>query len=171
MLQVVASADPNVRQLLAGLNSTQTTPSAQPSRLLSSSSPGTHRLPIPPRTDESQGKLPAFIAPLPSRIDAEDIRYLSNKGALALPSLALQSALQQAYVEFVHPCLPLLDLSEFLSSVNPNSTSCNKPVSLLLYRAVLFAASTFVDIEYLRQEGFSCRLEARRAFFQRTRVS
>lgn len=171
MLQVVASADPNVRQLLAGLSDTQTVPKASSPPLSSTSPTEAYRLPAPPVNEGPQDQIPSFIAPLPSRVDAEDTRYLRNKGALVLPSLTLQSALQQAYVEYVHPCLPLLDLSEFLRSVNPNSRSSRSLVSLLLYQAVMFAASAFVDMEYLRQEGFSSRRAARRTFFQRTRVS
>lgn len=114
--------------------------------------------------------LPAFIPVFPAKISAQDIRFLREKGAVTLPSRALQSALLQAYAEYVHPYMPLLDMHEFLEIVNTTDGSRGQ-VSLFLYQAVMFAATAFVDMKYLREAGFLSRKAARKAFFQRTRVS
>ncbi|KAF9777963.1 hypothetical protein IL306_004293 [Fusarium sp. DS 682] len=53
------------------------------------------------------GRLPFFIKPLPTTIGVEEVRYLESKSALLIPSLLLQNALLQAYVEYVHPYMPL----------------------------------------------------------------
>jgi hypothetical protein len=119
---------------------------------------------------DTSSQLPAFVRPLPSRIAAEDVTYLQVKGALTLPSVPLQNALLQAYVEYVHPYMPLMELHEFLAIVNRRD-GVNGQLSLFLYHAVMFSATAFVDMSYLREAGYSTRKAARKSFFQKTRVS
>lgn len=118
---------------------------------------------------ESGVQLPPFVRPLPTKIAAEDVKYLHVKGALTLPTLPLQNALLQAYVEYVHPYMPLMDLNSFLSIIN-NRDGNNGQISLFLYQAVMFAASAFVEMKYLREGGYTTRKSARKSFFQKTRV-
>lgn len=114
--------------------------------------------------------LPAYIKPLPSRIGPDEIAYLQKKGALTIPTLELKTELLRAYVEFVHPYMPLLDLHEFLRIIDCQDGSQGK-MSLILFQAVMFAGSAFADFKYLRKAGYSNRKEARKDFFQKTRVS
>ncbi|TQV91060.1 C6 transcription factor (Ctf1B) [Cordyceps javanica] len=114
-------------------------------------------------------QLPPFLRPLPSKITPEDVSYLQMKGALTLPAIPLQNALLQAYVEYIHPFMPLMDLHPFLSIVN-NRNGFNGQMSLLLYHAVLFAATASVDMRRLREAGYTSRKAARKAFFQKTRL-
>ena len=118
---------------------------------------------------ETFGQLPAFVRPLPHKIDDEDVRYLHAKGALAIPSISLQNALLQAYTEYVHPYMPLMDLHEFLGIVH-HRDGLNGQTSLLLFQAVMFSATAFVDMKHLREAGYHTRKAARKAFFQKTRV-
>jgi hypothetical protein len=115
-------------------------------------------------------QLPAFIKPLPSRLVPEDVKYLYTKGVLTLPSLPLQNALLKAYTEFVHPYMPLMDLHDFLNVVNARDGLFGQ-ISLFLYQAVLFSATAFVDMKFLREAGFLSRRAARKSFFQKARVS
>jgi hypothetical protein len=92
------------------------------------------------------------------------------KGALTLPPIGLQNALLQAYAEYVHPYMPLMDLHDFLSIINRRD-GLNGQTSLFLYQAVMFSATAFVDVAHLREAGFQSRKAARKAFFQKTRVS
>ncbi|KPM41340.1 Cutinase transcription factor 1 beta [Neonectria ditissima] len=119
--------------------------------------------------ETNNAKLPAFLRPLPSKIAAEDVKYLHIKGALSLPTLPLQNALLQAYVEYVHPYMPLMDLNNFLSIIHTRDGR-NGQTSLFLYQAVMFAASAFVDMKYLREGGYTTRKAARKSFFQKTRL-
>lgn len=119
---------------------------------------------------DASAQLPAFIRPLPAKIAPEDVRYLFAKGALTLPGVALQNALLHAYVEYVHPYMPLMDLHDFLGVVARHD-GLNGQTSLFLYQAVMFSATAFVDIKHLREAGFVSRKAARKAFFQKTRVS
>jgi hypothetical protein len=115
------------------------------------------------------GDLPRFIKPLPAKIGPDEISYLERKGALTVPRGTLRSEMLRAYVEFVHPYMPLLDLHDFLSMIDSADGSKGK-VSLILFQAVMFAGSAFVDMQYLRAAGYATRKEARKDFFQKTRV-
>jgi hypothetical protein len=118
----------------------------------------------------TSAQLPAFLRPLPTKIAAEDVNYLQIKGALSMPILPLQNALLQAYIEYVHPYMPLIDLNNFLSIINSRDGQ-NGQISLFLYQAVMFAASAFIDMKYLREGGYTTRKAACKSFFQKTRVS
>jgi len=116
------------------------------------------------------GELPRFIKPLPAKIGPDEIAYLEKKGALTVPKGNLRGEMLRAYVEFVHPYMPLLDLHDFLTMVDKRDGSKGK-VSLILFQAVMFAGSAFVDMEHLRTAGYATRKDARKDFFQKTRVS
>lgn len=116
------------------------------------------------------GQLPRFIKPLPAKIGPEEIAYLDKKGALTVPKGTLRSEMLRAYIEFVHPYMPLLDLHDFLTVID-RSDGSNGKVSLILFQAVMFAGSAFVDMSHLRSAGYATRKEARKDFFQKTRVS
>ncbi|KAB5575879.1 cutinase transcription factor 1 [Coniochaeta sp. 2T2.1] len=114
-------------------------------------------------------QLPAFIKPLPSKIAPEDVEYLYKKGALTLPPPELQRALIRAYVEYLHPYVPLLELHSFLNTV-ASKDGLNGQVSLFLYQAVMFSATAYVEAKYLREAGYPSRRAARKSFFQKTRL-
>lgn len=120
--------------------------------------------------NEDLGLLPPWVKPLPDRIGQDEISYLQRKGALSIPEPALQNALLQAYVEYVHPYMPLLELFDFLNVINAGDGQDGQ-ISLLLYHAVLFAGSAFVKKKALNEHGYQNRKAARKMFFQRARVS
>lgn len=113
--------------------------------------------------------LPYFIKPLPARIGPDEIAYLEKKGALTVPSIGLRNELLRAYIEFVHPYMPLLDLYDFIMIVESGSGVLGR-ISLILFQAVMFAGSAFVDMQHLHNAGYLSRKEARKDFFQKTRV-
>lgn len=106
---------------------------------------------------------------MPDRWMAEDIEYLQKKGALQIPNTELRNALLCCYSLYIHPYMPLLDLGDLLEPVWRNDGT-KGTISLLLFQAVMFAATAFVDIESLQRSGFDSRRQARRAFFQKARV-
>ncbi|KAI1415176.1 fungal-specific transcription factor domain-containing protein [Hypoxylon sp. FL1857] len=118
---------------------------------------------------DASSQLPAFIRPLPSKIAPEDVSYLHTKGALSLPSPSLQNALLTAYVEYVHPYMPLIELHDFLGMINSRDGLYGQ-TSLFLYQSVMFAATAFVDVKYLKEAGYANRKAARRDFFYKARL-
>jgi hypothetical protein len=114
-------------------------------------------------------QLPDYLKPLPQRMTSVDIDYLFAKGALSLPEIPVRNALLQAYLEFVHPYMPLIEIHDFLQIIEDGTGQSGK-ISLLLFQAVMFAGTAFVDMDYLRSAGYSNRKAARKAFFQKARV-
>lgn len=98
------------------------------------------------------------------------IECLRVNGVLSLPSIRLQSALLQTFVESVLPSMPILEWQQCLNAIR-DGNGAHGTVSLLLYLAVMFSATTFVELEHLLEAGYSSRKEAHEAFFQRTKVS
>ncbi|KAH0536119.1 hypothetical protein FGG08_006985 [Glutinoglossum americanum] len=113
--------------------------------------------------------LPDYIKPLPVRIAPDDVEYLAKKGALTVPEVGLRNELLRSYLEYVHPYMPLLELHNFLNIVERGNGSTGK-LSLLLFQAVMFAGTAFVDMKHLGDAGYTSRKAARKAFFQKTRL-
>lgn len=113
--------------------------------------------------------LPGYLKPLPQRMTSADIDYLFAKGALSLPDIPVRNALFRSYFEFVHPYMPLVEFHELMEIVEDGSGAAGR-ISLLLFQAIMFAGTAFVDMEHLRNAGYSNRKVARKAFFQKARV-
>jgi hypothetical protein len=124
---------------------------------------------FPPSRISAVANLPYYIKPLPARIGADEAAYLEKKGALTVPSVGLRNELLKAYIEFVHPYMPLLDLYDFISIIESGNGTLGR-ISLILFQAVMFAGSAFVDMPHLQNAGYLTRKDARKDFFQKTRV-
>lgn len=111
--------------------------------------------------------LPHFLkSPAPSLTD-QDIEYLARKGALDVPNPELRDALIESYLLFIHPCYPILDLDVLAEAVRDGST---QKFSLPVFQAVMFAASSWVDVKLLRKLGYLSRWAARKALYSKVRV-
>jgi hypothetical protein len=64
--------------------------------------------------------------------------------------------------------MPLLNFHEFIQVVDQNDGS--QTISLLLFQAMMFAGVATVDMRFLKAAGYATRRDARRDFFQKTRV-
>ena len=124
--------------------------------------------PMPP-TPLLKHKLPGYLKPLPQGMTSVDIDYLFAKGALSLPNKPLRNALLRAYLEYVRPYMPLIEIHEFVQIIEGENGEYGR-ISLLLFQAIMFAGTTFVDKNFLDSAGFSSRKAARKAFFQKARV-
>lgn len=119
--------------------------------------------------------LPPFVERPRRSPDPERVNFLHSQGAFDAPTLALQHALIEAYIEFSYPYMPIISLQAFLDLVNNNSHSQEgvRKINILLYQAILFAGSAFVRTDLLEQENpnFSSRRLARGELAQRDMVS
>lgn len=114
-------------------------------------------------------QLPAYLKPLPSRLMREDVQYLHVKGALTIPEKEFRNELIRSYIEWVYPFMPLIDLFEFLTIMN-DPTGESGRISLILFQAIMFTGTAFVDMAHLKAAGYKSRKEARKAFYMRARV-
>ncbi|KAF3484240.1 C6 transcription factor [Arthroderma uncinatum] len=115
-----------------------------------------------------RNSLPDYIQPLPCKFQTDDIDYLERKGALTIPGDSLRNELLKSYIQYVHTYMPLLDLDDFLRVIVRNDAS--RRLSLLLFQAVMFAGTAFIDFKHLKAAGFESRKDARKAFFQKARL-
>ena len=119
-------------------------------------------------TYQSSLPLPGYVRALPDKLLSEDVEYLDKKGALVIPETSLRNELLRSYAQFVHPFLPVIDLKEFLTPIEQNDSE--HPISLLLFQAVMFAGTAYIDMRFLAANGYESRRAARKAFWQRTRL-
>jgi hypothetical protein len=106
---------------------------------------------------------------LPPCVTDGAIDYLLKKGAFELPAVGLRDELLGSYIEFVHGYMPILELNSFLGIIEHGDGETGR-LSILLFQAVMFAGTAFVDMKYLRAAGFSTRKAARKAFYEKMRV-
>lgn len=125
--------------------------------------------PSPSQMSDLVGPLPGFIKPFPTTVSPESVEYLQIHGALTLPSIPLQKALLQTFIECVLPCMPIVKWPSFLNIINARDGRKGH-VSLLLFHAVMFSATTFIELEHLLKAGYLSRREAHEAYFQKTKV-
>ncbi|KAJ5834845.1 hypothetical protein N7447_000871 [Penicillium robsamsonii] len=109
----------------------------------------------------------SFQAQLPN-ISEESKEYLHLKGALRIVTLELRNQLLGAYIKYVHPLLPVIDLQWFLFNVMVEDES--QFPSPLLHQAVMLAGSAFIEQETAVRAGFSSRKALRRTLFGRTKL-
>ena len=125
---------------------------------------------IKDKHSQSRPLLPHYLAPIPDRLPSEEVDYLVKKGSFDIPDLEFRNALLRSYIDFVHPLMPLIDLEPLLISLE-DSEGRSGQVSLLLFQACMFAGSAHVDIKPLRRLGFLTRKAARKALYQKVKVS
>ncbi|KAI9735361.1 MAG: hypothetical protein M1818_006556 [Claussenomyces sp. TS43310] len=113
--------------------------------------------------------LPGWMSSIPARFEPDEVEFLQMKGALSIPDPNIREAIIQAYVEFVHYDLPVLDLQEFLDTISTGEGETRR-VSLLVFQAIIFAGSAFVDMKCLRNAGFRTRREAREVLYNKVRL-
>jgi hypothetical protein len=122
-----------------------------------------------PRTISADRFLPAYIKPLRKQIAEEDIEYLKQKGALTIPDPELRNALLEGFIEYVYCYMPMVDLQTFVEIISQGDGQ-NGQLSLLLFHAVMFAGSAFIDMRHLSKAGYVTRRAARAALFRKVRV-
>ncbi|KAK5232887.1 hypothetical protein LTR47_006114 [Exophiala xenobiotica] len=123
--------------------------------------------PSPPYTAASElypTVLPPYIDALSKGISGEDREFLQSKGAFDLPDAPTRDLLLQAYIMWVHPLNPMLDLEGILAAVFSNGSKGR--VSLLVFQSLLFAATAFTSSSL----GYADQRAARRVFYDRARL-
>lgn len=116
-------------------------------------------------------ELPTFLSPLSPDLDEQDLSFLSRKDALKIPDLPLRSTMVRGYLENLHPWMPFLDVGLVHGFLQENPSPDAPKISILLFQALMFAGSASSDIAELKRDGFTSRREARKAYYQRVRVS
>ncbi|RDL31462.1 uncharacterized protein BP5553_09671 [Venustampulla echinocandica] len=143
------------------------------------------RIPSTPKSpDQRLPILPQAFIPFPRNLSTPDLLYLHNRDALTLPGETLQTKLLNAYVNFVHGTMPILDLEQFISAVKYGNEAQSSQsleirerentrptqISLLLFQAVMFAGVINVPVKALQEAGYRNREAAKEIFFARAKL-
>lgn len=115
-----------------------------------------------------EASFPHFIRRTSVRLDEDDIQHLQRKGAFNIPDTSLRNDLLRCYVQYVHTYLPVLELESFLTAIEKNEAT--NTISLLLFQAVMFAATPYVAPGVLAAHGYPDRRKARRSFYLRAKL-
>ncbi|KAK4869533.1 hypothetical protein LT330_005915 [Penicillium expansum] len=113
--------------------------------------------------------LPDYASPLPPSITSEDCEFLHEQGAFNVPDTRGRAGILNAYFQFIHPALPILSPEDFLMVLDTTYNG-NRGISLLLFQAVIFAATAWQPNDSLVLQGFKDRREARQARFERAKL-
>ncbi|OJJ42753.1 hypothetical protein ASPZODRAFT_104881 [Penicilliopsis zonata CBS 506.65] len=114
------------------------------------------------------GDLERSFQTLSGGIPGNSCDFLATKGAFRLPPLKLRNQVLRAYVKYVHPLLPVLDLQSVLHQIIVEDERYFS--SPLLYQAVMFAGSAFVEHEEIVTAGYPSHKELRRMFYGRAKL-
>jgi hypothetical protein len=119
---------------------------------------------------------PALLS-LPGFIDIASAHWRSSTGrivstagfehGLVVPPPALRKAILQAFVDFVYPQLPIVNVQDLVTEIDGAGDEGTGKVSLLLYQAVMFAGIAYVPHHRLLEYGFHTHHLARREYFRR----
>lgn len=163
-----------------GLDSLTTTGMATPMMMIPSPA-ATESASDSTATPESDRVFSALNNDLLDSLGLEDFQFLVRKGAVQIPDRRAMTQLIRAYIMYVHPWLPGLDLRLLSMCVSNGDTGADvsqqppsptpSRISILLLQAVLFAGASACDWAVLATLGYSSRRKARRAMYERVRVS
>lgn len=113
--------------------------------------------------------LPAYISPPPRGISHQELQFLTQNGALSIPSQPLRDQLLHCYIFNVYPFLPVICLEDFLKALE--TTGPDGPrISLILFQAVMFSGITSLPEQFLHQAGFDDRRSAQNYFYNKVKV-
>ncbi|KAB8209111.1 fungal-specific transcription factor domain-containing protein [Aspergillus parasiticus] len=123
---------------------------------------------LPRRKYLDGSSLPRFIRRLPGRLQLQEIELLRTKGALIVPKHQILRPLIEAYIDHVHPYMPVIDIHQLLITIFQKNA--HGRLSLFLLQAILFTGAHFIAENLLVTAGYGDRDTARRIFFQRAKV-
>lgn len=122
--------------------------------------------------------IPSYIDFHPGNASMADVSYLRDKGCFSFPEKDVVDDLLKCYFDCVHPHVPFLDEQEFWETylnrkpdaLHSRHSNNRHAISLLLFQAVLLAATTCASPSILQRAGYSSRWAARRHAFHKVRA-
>ncbi|KAJ9613366.1 hypothetical protein H2200_003308 [Cladophialophora chaetospira] len=119
-------------------------------------------------SDSSQvAGLPPWIRTASREFELGELQYLRLRGALSIPEAGLRDQLLLAFILYVEPALPVVDLQEVIDAIEGLP---GRDISLILFQAIMFSATAFVDLQLLLDAGFQDRLAARTYYFRKVKL-
>ncbi|CAG9990844.1 unnamed protein product [Clonostachys byssicola] len=102
---------------------------------------------------------------------AQDVNYLESQCCFRVPTKNLLDEFLKQYFLHVHPLTPIIDEQEFWDIYRGRDTGFSKrPVSLLVFQAMLFSSCSFVSKEALCSLGFQNAKVAKASIYRRAKL-
>lgn len=112
------------------------------------------------------------ISNLPN-IPPQDVNYLELQGCFRVPTRALLDDFLQQYFLHVHPMLPLVnegDFWEICGSGSRGGSESHERISLLVFQAILFAATPYISRETITALGHPTASAVRASLYRRAKL-
>ncbi|KAL2704616.1 hypothetical protein AAEP93_005687 [Penicillium crustosum] len=104
-------------------------------------------------------------------IQAHDLNFLELQGCLRVPTRDLLYELVQQYFLHVHPILPLMNEGDFWDLYfHSTDGPPTKPISLLVFQAMLFAACNFLSASTVHSLGFPSIRVMRASYYRHAKL-
>lgn len=106
-------------------------------------------------------------------VPPEDVNYLESQGCFHVPNPVFLDIFLRSYFMHVHLFLPLIDEGDFWDMQSDSPTTSDRPkatASLLLLRAMLFAACNFVPFPVLQELGYHDASTARADLYRKSKL-
>ncbi|VUC24966.1 unnamed protein product [Clonostachys rosea] len=100
----------------------------------------------------------------------EDVAYLASQDCLIIPTGETLEHFLEMYFLHVHPLLPMINEGDFWKLYCHGTCDEAEKIPLVLFQAILFAASSFVSEEVVKHLGFPHTRAARAAFYKRAKL-
>ncbi|KIW72451.1 hypothetical protein PV04_00642 [Phialophora macrospora] len=113
-------------------------------------------------------ELPPYIRPSRPDIRHDDLEFLCRRGALSIPVGELRDQLLRCFVLYVYPFMPIVDLVDFMGAIDGNDAA--PKISLIVFQAILFSATAYVDLPLLQEAGYENRRAARADYYQKVKL-
>lgn len=114
-----------------------------------------------------------IFKPISAHIKEDELAYLTESNALEIPHHPLRVKLVQSFTQNIYSEMPVFDLDLVsdlvLGDVQPQVGKSEK-ISFLLFQAIMLAGLEFVDMNYLREAGYTSRAAAQVSLFRRVKV-
>ncbi|KAL4805916.1 fungal-specific transcription factor domain-containing protein [Aspergillus unguis] len=104
-----------------------------------------------------------------SNLQPADIAYLDSQKCLHVPAGKLLETLVSHYFLYVHPCLPIVNEVEFWTKLRQREET-SPTFSLLVFQAMLFAASSYIPLQNAKQSGAESILGLRDRLYRRAKL-
>jgi hypothetical protein len=118
-------------------------------------------------SDPGQLHLPAYITPLSTTINSDDLQVLVQRDALVFPPPDIINEIIRSFLCYVYPLLPIIRLDDFLAAIERES---GKTISSLLFQAVLLAGAVFTDFSHSQHPSFQRSKDAQKLLFGRVKL-
>ncbi|KAJ4138597.1 hypothetical protein NW768_002447 [Fusarium equiseti] len=105
-------------------------------------------------------------------IPEQDVDFLEHNRCFHLPSRTVQEDFIYQYFLYLHPYYPLINERDFWDMYMSRNTDARETptMSLLVFQAMLFAASSFVSPAVLKNAGYTNVKVARNIFYRRAKL-